>query len=226
MLDRDEIHMAVDLHRRSYKLLRWLSTAMSKGFIQFDRAHDYLDEFAAAREWIERHFLNLPPSCRPALEQVEPFSRFFATYLTTSFDLVEKPLKRVASECGCWCPICTYLVSAPQLRAKKVSRHDKTRARKLKLAVLQRLAQEHDIHLDLQKAEQFLESDCGPHISMVTYGQQLVARTLGKSEGPSVLALWRELAWEKTGAPKKNFHLEADDILDAERVVVGKIVTI
>lgn len=216
--------MAVDLHRRSYKLLRWLSTAISKGFIQFDRgAHDYLDEFAAAREWIERHFLNLPPSCRPALEQVEPFSRFFATYLTTSFDLVEKPQKRVASECGCWCPICTYLVSAPQLRAKKVSRHNKTRARKLKLAVLQRLAQEHDIHLDLQKAEQLLDSDHGPDISMVTYGQQLVARTQGRSEGPAVLALWREIAWERTGAPKKNFQLEAADILAAEKTVIQTI---
>jgi hypothetical protein len=49
MLDRDEVYLAVDLHSRSYNLLLWLSTAMSKKFIQFDHAHDYLDEVGAAK---------------------------------------------------------------------------------------------------------------------------------------------------------------------------------
>ena len=101
MFTRDEVLRAVDLHSQSYNLLRWLSTAISKGVIQFDRAHDYMDETAAAKEWIESHFLNLPPSCRPAIEQLELFARFFATYLTTSFDLVEKPGKQISSSCGC-----------------------------------------------------------------------------------------------------------------------------
>jgi hypothetical protein len=150
MLNRDEIYLAVDLHSRSYKLLRWLSTAISKGFIQFDSAHDYLDQVGAAKEWIQRHFLNLPPSCTPALEHLDPFAQFFATYLTTSFDLVEKPKKRVASTCGCYCPICTYLIAAPQLKAKKLSRRDKARARKLKIAVTQQIAREHSQQLHQQ----------------------------------------------------------------------------
>jgi hypothetical protein len=54
-------------------------------------------------------------------------------------------------------------------------------------------------------------------VATLAYGQQLVERTRGRSEGPAVLALWREIAWEKTGAPKKDFQLEAEDILRAEQ---------
>jgi hypothetical protein len=107
MLNRDEVVQAIDLHRRSYNLLRWLSTAISKGFIRFDRAHAYMDESEAAAEWIERHYLNLPPSCRPEHEQLKPFAQFFAAYLTTSFDLVKQPGGQVITSCGCYCPICT-----------------------------------------------------------------------------------------------------------------------
>jgi hypothetical protein len=226
MLNRDEVRLAVDLQHRSYNLLRWLSTAMTKGFVRFDRAHDYLDEVGAAKEWIERHLLNLPPSCRPALEHLDPFAQFFATYLTTSFDLVEKPKKRVASACGCFCPICTTLVTAPQLKAKKVLRRDKARARKLKVRAIQEIAREHNLQLDQQKAEKLIDSESGEYVSLVAYGLQLVSRMQGSSDGPSVLALWREIAWEKTGSPKKNFKLEANDILNAEKALTETILTI
>ena len=227
MFSRDEVDQVVDLHRRSYNLLRWLSTAISKGIIQFDRAHDYMDEAAAAKEWIERHFLNLPRSCRPTIDYLEPFARFFATYLTTSFELVEKPGKQLTSSCGCYCPICTYLVSAPHLRVKKISRRDKVRARRIKIAVLQQLAGEHNTHLDQQQAEKLIDSpNSAVDVSTITYGQQLVARTHGRSEGPAVLALWREIAWDKTGAPKKDFQLEAEDILSAEESIAKMIVAV
>ena len=41
-----------------------------------------------------------------------------------------------------------------------------------------------------------------------------------RSAGPAVLALWREIAWDAT-APKKNFVLEADDIVRAEESLVS-----
>jgi len=224
MLDRDEVYLAVDLHSRSYNLLLWLSTAMSKKFIQFDHAHDYLDEVGAAKEWIERHFLNLPPNCRPEFERLEPFAKFFATYLTTSFDLVKKPGQTVATECGCYCPMCTYLVSAPHLKTKKLFRSDKTRARKLKIAVVQKIAREHNLRLDQQQIEKLIDSKSTLQVSLVAYGEQLVARMQGTSGGPSVLALWREIAWDRTG-PKKSFVLEAEDILNAEKSLTETILT-
>lgn len=225
MLDREEIYRAVDLHRRSYKLLRWLGTAISKGFVRFDRAHEYMDEAGAAKDWIEYHFLNLPPSCRPPLDQVEPFAQFFATYLTTSFELVEKPKPRIESACGgCFCPICVHLVAAPHLRARKVSRRDKERARKLKVAALQQLALEQSTSQDQKELENLIDSpDIRTEISLVAYGLQLIARTNGRSDGPAVLALWREIAWNQSGSPKKDFKLEAENILKAKELVAQRI---
>ena len=136
MLDREELIQAVDVQRRSYNLLLWLRTAISKGIIRIDRAHDYMDEAEAAQDWIEGHYLNLPPNCRPERDQLKPFSRFFATYLTTSFELVDEPAQRSESKCGCRCPICAYMTGPHHLKTKKVFRRDKERARKIKITAL------------------------------------------------------------------------------------------
>lgn len=225
MFDREELELAVDLHARAYYLLRWVSTAISKGIIQFDRAHDYLDESDAAKEWIERHFLNLPPSCRPEFDQLEPFARFFATYLTTSFELVKEPGVQVQSSCGCFCPICTHLAAAPHLRTKKLTRRDKQRARKLKLGVLQQVAHESQARLDQQRAIALIDSaKSAMDVSLITYGHHLVARTRGSSDGPAVLALWREIAWNEKGSPKKQFQLYSEDIFRAKESIANMII--
>jgi hypothetical protein len=225
MLNREELFQAVDLHERSYNLLLWLSTAISKGIIKFDRAHDYMDESEAAAAWIQGHFLNLPPNCRPDKhEQLKPFAQFFATYLTTSFDLQKRPDKRLKSECGCLCPICAYLVTGSHLKTKKVSRRDKERARKLKITVVQRLSREHGAFFDREQAEKLIDSESNAaNVAKLTYGQQLIERARGTSEGPAVLALWREFAWNKSGSPKKDFKLEAEDILRAEETLAKTI---
>ncbi len=223
MLNREEVDRAVKLHRKSYNLLRWLTTAVTKGVIRFDRAHDYLDEADAAKDWIERHFLNLPPDCRPENEDLEPFARFFATYLTTSFDLIKEPGEQRYNDCGCSCPMCSYLVGASHLQPKKVYRRDKARARKMKITALQQLAFKCDTHLDQKQAEELIDSpDSAMEASLIAYGHQLVARTCGFSEGPAVLALWREIAWDRT-APKKNFQLDAEIILSAQESLAKRL---
>jgi hypothetical protein len=223
MLKREEIIEAVDVQRRSYKLLLWLRTAISKGVIRLNRAHDYMDEAEAAQDWIEGHYLNLPPDCRPERDQLKAFSRFFATYLTTSFELVDQPFQRLESECGCRCPICAYMTGPHDVKTKKVYRRDKERARKIKLAALQQLSWEHNVRLDTQQLEELVDSPTtAADVALLAYGQQLVARTRGTSEGPAVLALWREIAWDTT-APKKNFELTAEDILRAEHSLVTAI---
>ena len=224
MLNREEVERAVNLHHKSYNLLRWLTTAVTKGVIRFDRAHDYLDGAEAAKEWIERHYLNLPPDCRPETDELEAFAKFFATYLTTSFDLVKQPGQRLRSECGCPCPMCSYMVGASHLQPKKVYRRDKARARKMKIDALQQLAFKCDTRLDLKHAEELIDSpDSAMEASLIAYGQQLVARTRGISEGPAVLVLWREIAWDRT-APKKNFQLEVDNILSAQDSLAKRLV--
>jgi hypothetical protein len=223
MLNRDEIFQAVDLHQRSYNLLLWLRTAISKGVIRFDRAHDYMDEGEVATEWIEGHYLNLPSNCRPEREQLPAFSRFFATYLKTSFELVKEPGGLLVSSCGCYCMICSYMTAGSNLKTKKLSRRDKDRARKIKITTIQQLSHEHGVHLDQQRLEKLIDSESlARDVALLAYGQQLIARTRGVSHGPAVLALWREIAWTKT-APKKNFELAAEDILRAEQAVAAAL---
>jgi hypothetical protein len=216
MFVREEIDRAIDLHRRSYNLLKWLGAAIGKGFIQFNRAHEYMDIDAAAKEWIASHLLNLPPNCRPEHEDLDQFAKYFSTYLTTSFDLVAKPGTQLTSECGCYCSFCTYAVSAPNLKTRKVSKRDSERAQKLKAITLKKLAAEHQVLLTDDEVAKLIGSpETALDVSLITYSEQLLERTHGRSAGPLVLALWREIAWEKT-APKKNFELKADDILRAE----------
>jgi hypothetical protein len=220
MLNRDELSTAIDLQRRSYNLLLWLSTAVVKGVIRFDRAHDYMDEAEAAEDWIGGHYENLPLDARPKRELLKPFSRFFATYLTTSFELIKEPGHQLSSECGCYCRMCSYFVGAQNLKTKKLLPRDRERARKAKLVALQQLSIENNAHLDREQLEKMIDAkNSAADVTLLTYGHQLIERTHGRSAGPAVLALWREIAWDTT-APKKNFVLEADDIVRAEESLV------
>ena len=37
------------------------------------------------------------------------------------------------------------------------------------------------------------------------------------------MALWREIAWDTRGAPRKGFHLEVEDVLRAKESLVHKV---
>lgn len=43
----------------------------------------------------------------------------------------------------------------------------------------------------------------------------------GTTDGKSVLALWREIAWHPAGSPIKNFSLQYRDFIAAEESLVG-----
>jgi hypothetical protein len=107
VLDHDRLEAAVPLLRTGYRLLLWLEDAMEKGFVEPETAHRYVSLEESARAWIERHWSNLPPDARPELEQLEPFSRLFSTFLTSTFDLHPEPGERLFSpDAHCFCPMC------------------------------------------------------------------------------------------------------------------------
>jgi hypothetical protein len=225
VLNEAEITTAVDLHRRAYQLLRWLEQAIRDGKILFDQAHEVTSVAEAARQWVERHYFTLPPRCRPndpSGSQLEQFANLVASYLTASFDLIEEPGKRKASDCGCWCPFCTYLVSLPHLRPKKLTQADKQRARELIHECLGRLAHEQGHPLESDAIEELLEdSALREKAAMVAYGDQLLKRMHGDLTDPSTLALWRIFAWEPAGSPKHGFQLSASEIVRAERTLAA-----
>lgn len=53
------------------------------------------------------------------------------------------------------------------------------------------------------------------------YGHWLIERLDGHSAGRAVLSLWREIAWNSTGAPIAGFTLRYQDFIDAEDALLN-----
>ncbi|MBI5687946.1 MAG: hypothetical protein HZC54_22980 [Verrucomicrobia bacterium] len=224
MLPPDQIRTAVAIQKKSYKLLLWLGDAIDRGLITFKKSHDDVSAAEAACEWIEEHYLNLPESARPEREFLREFSNYFGSYVTTSFDLVEKPGTKLESRCGCYCPLCAHLVNVSHLQPKKPAKRDKEKAREKRISRVMMLAEEESLPISggiattIATAPQFLRS-----AAYSAYGQSLLERVRGSEGGLYILALWREIAWKPEGSPIKGFRLEADDIFNAERELVAEI---
>ncbi len=224
MFNKDELKRAVRTQQRTYRLLKWMNSAMDKGFISPETAHEYTTASEVAQEWIEKHFYNLPDDGRPERydkEEIEAYANMLSTYLLTSFEIDEQPGKLLKSDCGCYCQMCSYLIAAPHLRTKKLKKEDKNRAKKLKIDYLKKLDIHYDTHLDDTETRKIAEdSNLRETLSMATYGYQLILRVQGHVEGPAILALWRDFAWNVKGSPKKNFKLNVANILQCEERLI------
>jgi len=225
MFDPARIRLAVDLQARAYELLMWLDTAIGRGFLAPEAAHDFVTLDQAALDWMSRHFQNLPPKARPGRDELGPFSKLFSTFLTSSFELDATPGQRLYSEdAHCFCPHCSWLVRRPHLRPKKPGGADKKRADRMTTSMLRTASAElgrvtSDTELEaLQATPQLREA-----LALCTYAQDLGQRLLGLSQGAASLVLWRRFAWKPTGSPKPRFRLDADLILEAEAEVLDSL---
>lgn len=223
MFQAHAIERAVDLQRRSYHLLKWLASAVDRGFISTYDSHEYATLPEAARAWIDRHYADLPPAARPPVEDLDAFCNLFTTYLESSFDLVDDPGEIMYSpNAHCFCPICSCLVAAPRLRTKKLTRYDKQRARDLQARAIRQLALERD--RTIEDAEPLLaDRAVSEAAGLVAYAHDLGRRIDGVVEGPTSLALWRTFAWLPAGSPKLGFDLSAKVILDAEALLCNLV---
>jgi hypothetical protein len=227
MLAADRLTLAIDIHARAYELLQWVATAVRKGFIPATRAHQYANTGDAAFAWMQDHYLNFPQGVRPERRHLREYANYFGTYVTSSFDIVEQPGTRLISPCGCYCPLCSYLVSAAHLRAKTPSKRDKARADQLMADRVAALAREEGIEVAdpavAAVAAVVRDAETRRSAAYSAYGYWLIRRLDGDTDGPAVLALWREIAWKRTGSPIKNFRLQYADFLDAEELLVGTL---
>ncbi|MCB9689144.1 MAG: hypothetical protein H6738_11750 [Alphaproteobacteria bacterium] len=221
MFVREDLERAVDLQRRSYRLLKWTAEGIDRGFLSTRAAHAFTTLPQAASGWIDEHYDNLPPNARPPREDLEAFANLFSTYLYATFDLVEDPGKiRYSPDAHCFCPMCSWLVDAPRLRPKKVKPTHKERARELMRSFGNQIAAEAGVSVP----DDLLEGDeLKVPLALGAYGLELTRRLRGFSEGTATLALWRTFAWEPTGSPRKGFELTADLLLEAERTVLAAL---
>lgn len=220
MLAADRLTLAIDIHSRSYQLLRWIAEAVTKGFIPATRAHHYANTGDAAFAWMQDHYLSIPETMRPDERHLREFANFFGTYVTSSFDLIEQPGARLDSRCGCYCSLCAQLVNAPHLQALKLKPRDKQRANRLMVDRVTALASEENIAVTDPTVVAIVRGDTTRRSAAYsTYGDWLIRRLDGDTDGPAVLALWREIAWERTGSPIKKFQLHYKDFIDAEELL-------
>jgi hypothetical protein len=227
MFARDELSRTIDLQKRSYELLQWVASAVKKGFIAFNAAHSYSSASSAAEDWIQRHYQNIPENARPSHSDLKDFSGLFSTYLENSFELVSSPGKQLYSpNAHCFCPMCSWLVDAPNLKVKTPTPKDKKRAQKMMTDAINRLAIENHVRLSEKRVEEIAnDPDQREEIALCAYGVDLLQRMKGIAVGPAALVLWRNFAWLPSGSPKKKFELTADLILAAEKAISERMLS-
>lgn len=224
MIDRPELIVVLDQHERSFALLRWVNKQLRQGNLDFSVAHENLNFVEAAEEWIRRCCHSFPEVSRPQQEEIPEFASLFTSFLRTSFEPVTGG-KRLQTDCGCYCGYCSYLVNVgTHLKARKLGKKAPLKARELKKVYVTELAAERDKQWTGADAEQFIDrqADLNEAIALATYARELVRRTQFASQGEGVYALWREFAWQN-GALKRGFRLHADDITEAEQVILKRL---
>jgi len=223
MLDKNRLLLAIEIHGKCYGLLKWIDRAIVNGTILLNRHHKHPGINETAQAWFQEYYSMFPTEYRPAPEHLREFANYFSTYLTTSFDLADEPRYRQTTDCGCFCPLCSYLTQASRLQTKTVMKQDKVRAERLMELRLESLAKETGCHIDPKKVETLLQprTPLRRNAAYSTYGHWLLERLEGFTDGVSLLALWREFAYEPTGSPIKEFKLTLKDFVRAEEDLVG-----
>ena len=224
--DYKRLAKAIATRNRSYKLLLWISDAIDKGLIQPSRAANHSGGPDAAIEWLRSNYYHIPEQLRPAENDIDEFAAFFSTYLTSSFDVVEKPGTKGEgpTPSGCRCDLCMRIVNAPHLKAKKLYARDKRRADFLMAECVAELAKNNQLEIDNPLATRLVTNEgTRQYAAYVTYGQWLVRRLDGESDGPAILVLWRLIAWDPRGGMRRGFTLEIDDFKVAEEKLLAAI---
>jgi hypothetical protein len=225
VLIRDEVEKAVRLQACGYQLLKWLEKAFKDGFITPEAAGIYATSEDGAYSWLDNHYLNLPNNARPERSDLRAFSKFFSTYLDSTFDLDAIPGKRLFSpDAHCFCPFCSWMVQKPHLQPKKVGAGDKEVAARMKKTLLRRLAESRGIPVTDETLDDMLQDpNLRESIGLCTYAADLLQRLEGRAVGAASLALWRAFAWTPQGSPKKDFVLTTDEIMIAQDVLIERL---
>jgi len=104
------------------------------------------------------------------------------------------------------------------LQPKKLTKANKRRAFDLMMDRVAALAKEESMAVTPERCREIAgDPATRQSAGFSTYGYWLINRLSGCADGPAVLALWREIAWNKAGSPIKGFSLQCEDFEDAER---------
>jgi hypothetical protein len=222
MLDIKRLTTAIETRDRTYKLLLWISDALDQGKIRVSQASHHSGGPAAATQWLKANYDDIPEELRPNKRDLTEFGAFFSTYIMSSFDVIKKPGTRgEGAATGCHCELCLRIVNAPHLQAKKLCARDKRRAEMLMEDCIIELAKQHGIQISYDQAAEIVANPRTRRAAAyLTYGHWLIMRLSGESDGPSILALWRIIAWDSRGGRIHGFKLKLEDFPKAEKLLL------
>ncbi len=101
---------------------------------------------------------------------------------------------------------------------------DKQRAIDLMQQRVVQLAAEEGLSIAEVDAMQVVrDEDTQRACGFSAYGYWLIERMKGESDGASILALWRKIAWLPAGSPIHRFKLRIEDFVKAEKTLLAKI---
>ncbi len=223
MFDTIEISRIVALQSKSYALLRWFGENIGAGGFSFTVSHDAATVGGAASDWLKRNAHSLPADLRVGENDREAFACLFASYLTTSFTLVEDAPPTYRSRTGCYCVFCRRLRSVSALRVRTPDKKAGSKAAEMKRLYVSGLAAEQETPLGGEALTTLLvDRDLAPAVSYATYAQELIRRSRFVSQGEGVLVLWREIAWTN-GKLSKRFALSADAAMQSEAKIAAAL---
>ncbi len=224
MFDPDELRRVVQMHEKSYRLLKWMNSALRRRVLAFDVVHSAMSMAEAASEWLSRHCDNIPADARPQDVDLKAFANLFSSYLATSFELQAKPLATLYSPCGCYCSWCSYIAAGSNLKPRRITPGARRDAQELKRVYLRSMSVEMPIPVSEMTISRALEdSTISEDLAWATYGRELLRRTEFTSQGIGVLVLWREIAWDKEGQIKPKFRLSPERIIAAEKRLIERL---
>jgi hypothetical protein len=105
MFNRTSLDEAVDIHRRCYRLLRWVDSQMASGQFRFFTSHHSVDEIEAAEQWLLDAYAQFPDDARPPhtdKETIRKYANYFTSYLLASVNIDPSPRPRTQPDAvGC-----------------------------------------------------------------------------------------------------------------------------
>jgi hypothetical protein len=224
MLDRERLSLAISIQSQSHKLLQWVGKSIASGQVPIMRAQHHSDDPEAAYEWLQHDRLLLPDAVRPGEANLREFANFFRTYLVTSYDVIAQPGTRLQSSFGCYCSLCARIVNANHLRPKKLTPADKRRAAELMSERVAELSREQNFAVSPNRCVALVDDPTTRRLAAFSaYGKWLINRLSGQTDGPAVLALWREIAWAPAGSPIRGFTLRLKDFEQAELLLAQSL---
>ena len=226
MFDINEMTRIVGLQSKSYALLRWFGENVGAGGFSFTVPHKDANVGDVAADWLRRNTHSLPADLRVEVGDESAFASLFASYLATSYTLVEDAVTTYRSRTGCYCTFCRRLQSVSALRVRTPDKKAGGKAMEMKRLYVSGLANELGMTLTGDVATiLFADRELAPAVSYATYGQELIRRSRFVSQGEGVLVLWREIAWIN-GRLNKRFVLLADTVLQSEQKIAAALTAV